>query len=121
MQVSLLALIRMHFPQRLIALRKEKGLTQQAMADAVGIHVSQIKRYEAGTSQPSLEVLRKVALALSISADALLFDEHERGPDEDMQLLFEAISRFGPDEKKTARDVLEGLIIKHEAKRWSAA
>ncbi|WP_250888291.1 helix-turn-helix domain-containing protein [Ralstonia solanacearum] len=48
----------MDFPKRLAALRKERGLTQQALADLVGVHLSQLKRYEGGTSQPTLEVLR---------------------------------------------------------------
>jgi transcriptional regulator with XRE-family HTH domain len=29
---------------RLVALRKERGLSQQPMADAVGVHVNQAKR-----------------------------------------------------------------------------
>lgn len=40
----------MSVADRLIHIRKSKGLTQQALADAVGLHVTQIKRYEAGSS-----------------------------------------------------------------------
>ena len=40
----------MDFPERLAALRKERGLTQQALADNVEIYVSQIRRYENGTT-----------------------------------------------------------------------
>ncbi|MBL0379977.1 MAG: helix-turn-helix transcriptional regulator [Desulfofustis sp. PB-SRB1] len=49
----------MEFPQRLSAIRKEKGLTQQKLAKLVGLHVAQVRRYEGGTSQPTLEVIRK--------------------------------------------------------------
>jgi len=56
-------LIPMSFPIRFIQLRKEHGLTQQGMADTIGIHVTQIKRYEAGTAQPSIEILKKIAIA----------------------------------------------------------
>ncbi len=90
------------------------------MAEAAGIHVSQLKRYEAGTSQPTLDVIRKLAIALSVSADLLLFDKDERGPDDELRLQFEAMSRFSKEEKKVAKAVLEGLILKHEAARWSA-
>jgi transcriptional regulator with XRE-family HTH domain len=47
----------MHFPARLIQLRKELGLTQQGLAELAKIHVNQIRRYEAGTAQPTLEAL----------------------------------------------------------------
>ena len=50
----------------------------------------------------------------------LLFDEHERTAPEDFMLQFEAISKFGTEEKKILKEVLDGLILKHEAKRWAA-
>jgi transcriptional regulator with XRE-family HTH domain len=113
-------ILDMEFPERLSAIRKEKGLTQQKLAKLVGLHVAQVRRYEGGTSQPTLEVIRKLAVALSVSADTLLFDKDERGPDNDLRLQFEAISRFEPEEKQIVKTVLDSLILKHEAKRWSA-
>jgi len=109
----------MNFPTQLIQLRKARGLTQQQMADAVGIHVNQIKRYEAGTTQPTLEALVKVAKALHISLDDLVFGENQRGPGEDLKLQFEAVSELDDDDKLIIREVLEGLIVKYQAKRWS--
>jgi transcriptional regulator with XRE-family HTH domain len=106
----------MTFSRKLATLRKQNGLTQQAMSKKLGIHVSQIKRYEAGTSLPTLEVFRKIVLALNISSDLLLF-EQERGAEDDLRLHFEAISKLDPDEKKTIKDVLEGMLLKHEAKK----
>jgi|SRR5208283_272664 len=108
------------FPQRLFTLRKERGLTQQALAETVGLGITQMKRYEAGASQPTLDVIRKLSRALRVSADELLFGRAERGPDEDLRLQFEAISRFNDDEKNVVRSVLEGLLLTHEARRWSA-
>ena len=111
------AAAKVDFPQRLAALRKARGLTQQALAEAVDIHVSQLRRYEGGTSQPTLDVLRKLAVTLRVSADALVFDEHERGPDEEMRLQFEAVSQLSKEEKEVVKSVLEGILLKHQAKR----
>jgi hypothetical protein len=36
-------------------------------------------------------------------------------------LQFEAISKFAAEEKKVIKALLEGMILKHEAKRWSSA
>ena len=55
-----------NFPEHLAALRKQKGMTQQQLADRVGVHVVQLRRYEAGTSQPTLDVIRSMAVALGI-------------------------------------------------------
>lgn len=108
----------MSFSERLITLRRERSLTQQGFADATGIHVQQIKRYEAGSSQPSADALKKIAKCFGVTTDWLLFDEAERGPDEDLRLQFEAMGQLTPDEKEVARAVLEGLILKHAAQRW---
>jgi transcriptional regulator with XRE-family HTH domain len=90
------------------------------LAERVGVHVVQLRRYEGGTSQPTLDVIRRLATALSVSADLLLFGKNERGPDEDLRLQFEAVSRFDADEKQVVCSLLEGMILKHEARRWSS-
>jgi transcriptional regulator with XRE-family HTH domain len=114
-------LMAMEFPQRLTALRKEKGLTQQALADMAGVHVMQIRRYESGATQPTLDVIKRMAIALSVSTDMLIFDKDERGPDDDFKLQFEAISKFDPKEKMFVKEVIDSLILKHEARRWASA
>jgi transcriptional regulator with XRE-family HTH domain len=118
MSITLLWLNPMRFSSRLIQFRKTQGLTQQSLADAAQIHVNQIKRYEAGTAQPTLEALVRLAKVLHFSLDALVFSEEERGPSDDLRLQFEAIGQFDDHEKEVARTVLEGLVMKHEAKRW---
>src|SRR5271165_187617 len=99
----------LNFNERLVSLRKDRGLTQQALADLVSMHISQIRRYESGQSQPTLDAMRKLAVALSVSADMLLFAKDERGPDDDLKLQFEAASRLDPEEKNVIRSVIESI------------
>ena len=117
----ILDMSEMSFPERVVTLRKQKGWTQQQLADEVGVRVLQIRRYENGASQPTLDAIRRLALALGVTTDELIFDKDERGPDEELRLQFEAITRFTPEEKKVAKAVLESLILKHDANRFSAA
>jgi transcriptional regulator with XRE-family HTH domain len=85
----------MSFPERLVALREQRGLSQRALAGSIGVHLTQVQRYEAGAGQPTLDVVRRLALALSFSADMLAFDPEERGPqDDDLKLIFEAVDCF---------------------------
>jgi transcriptional regulator with XRE-family HTH domain len=101
--------------------RKIASLTPNLLADLINVHVIQVRRYEADASQPTLDVIRRLAVALQVSADVLIFGADERGPDGDLLLQFEAVSKFAPDEKKVIKALLEGMILKHEAKRWSSA
>lgn len=110
----------MEFPQRLAVLRKKKNLSQQALAEKARISVVQIRRYEAGISQPTLDVIRRLSVVLGVSADELIFDTYERNPAEDLRLQFEKLTQFNSEEKKVAKAVIEGLILKHEVKKWGA-
>jgi transcriptional regulator with XRE-family HTH domain len=104
----------MSFSARVIALRKQKGLTQQSLSDASGIHVQQIKRYEAGKAKPTAEALKKLALALHVTSNTLLFEEGEREPDDDLKLRFEAIAAMLPKEQDIAKAVLDAMIVKSQ-------
>ena len=109
--------ISMNFPARLAQLRKQQGHSQQRFADLVGLHVNQIKRYEAGSAQPTLDALVSLARALHVSLDALVFEEGERGPSQEMRLQFEAVSQLPDEDQKVVKAVLDGIIVKHQAKR----
>jgi transcriptional regulator with XRE-family HTH domain len=114
-------LLAMDFPERLVTLRKARGLTQTALAELAGVHLTQVQRYENGSSQPTMEVIRKLAIGLTVSADLLLFDQEERGPDEHLKLQFEAIKQFDPEDRQIVEGMLEGMILKHQAKRLLGA
>jgi transcriptional regulator with XRE-family HTH domain len=90
---------------------------QQGLADAAQIHVNQIKRYEAGTAQPTLEALVRLAKALHLSLDMLVFDEAERGPSDDLALQFEAVSHMPDEERRIIKALLDGMIIKYQTKQ----
>ncbi len=51
--------------------REHRGLTQQALADAVGVGKSYISQLESGNKTGSLDVLRALASALNLDLDDL--------------------------------------------------
>ena len=101
----------------LIDIRRERNLTQQEMADAIGVHVNQIRRYEAGATQPSLDALKRIAISMNVTIDSLVFGEGERDPTDDLRLQFEAVSRMPDEEKKIVKALLEGMIVKYQTKQ----
>lgn len=83
------------------------------------MHISQIRRYESGQSQLTLDVIRKLSMALNVSADMLLFEKDERGPGEALKLQFEAASRLDPEEQNVIRSVIESIILRNTMKEAS--
>lgn len=111
-------LISMHFPTRLVRIRKEQGFTQQSLADAVELHVNQIKRYENGSALPTLDTLVRVAKVLHVSLDDLVFDEHERDPTDELRLKFEAITQMDEEERRSVLSLLDAMILRHQTRRF---
>lgn len=60
------------FGDRLAALRGQRGLSQEALASAVGVSRRVIAYYEAESDQPPGALLADLARALRVSADELL-------------------------------------------------
>lgn len=106
----------MPFAERLTNLRKKRGLTQAGLANLIGLTKTQVYRYERSNAQPTLSVIRRLAIALSVSSDELVFEEDERQPDDNLILLLEGVNQLDPEEKHVVREMIEGMIVKHQTK-----
>ena len=62
---------------QLVALRKEKSMTQQDVAEATGINRANVARIERKKHISSLEVLVKYANAVGKELDIILVDSRE--------------------------------------------
>ena len=60
------------FDKILKLLRNEKNMSQQELADALGISKSSIDMYERGERQPNFEVLEAIADFFNVDIDYLL-------------------------------------------------
>ena len=60
------------FGERLRALRKQAGLTQQAVADRLSIHRTAYTKYETGVVAPDRQALVTLAQLFNVSVDNLL-------------------------------------------------
>jgi len=106
------------FPERLLMTRKSRGLTQEGLGKLANLTKLQIHRYERGTSQPTLDALKRLAIALNTGIDVLAFEEEERKPEGELLMLFEGVSRLDPDEQKLIKELIESVMLKHDAKRY---
>ena len=109
------------FGSRLKALREERGLSQQELADRIGIHFSQLSRIERDVSTPSAETLLALHRSLQISVDSLLgLVAAEEATIHNVRLLerFQALETLGDDEQDTAIKLIDALVAKHRI--WKA-
>ena len=50
----------------MIKVRKERGLTQKQLSELTGISQSDISRIENGTKNPSLEMIKRLAIGMGM-------------------------------------------------------
>lgn len=62
----------MNLPEKLAALRKAAGLSQDSAAEALGITRQAVSRWEQGVNVPSLDSLRALSRLYGVSLDDLL-------------------------------------------------
>ena len=67
----------MTFKEKLVKLRKLKGLTQDEFASAVGVSRQAVYKWESGQSYPEVQKLIEIKLIFGISIDDLLDDNYE--------------------------------------------
>ena len=67
----------MTFKEKLIVLRKNKGLTQDDFAKAVGVSRQAVYKWENGTSYPEVPKLLEIKALYGISLDDLFDDSFE--------------------------------------------
>lgn len=67
----------MELKEKLVALRKEKGLTQSAVAEKLDVSRQAISRWESGVALPSTDNLKCLSSLYEVPVDYLLKEDSE--------------------------------------------
>ena len=81
--------------------RKEAGLTQEEMANRLGVTTPAVNKWENGNSNPDIELLAPIARLLHISLDTLMSFHEELTPSEIGEIIREMDTMFISEEFET--------------------
>ena len=70
----------MKLEEKLIILRKQHGLTQNNVAEKIGVSRQAISRWESGVASPTIENLKCLSSLYGVSIDTLLNEQVESTP-----------------------------------------
>lgn len=90
--------------ERIKQARKSAGLTQKELAQMIGKGYSSLQKYELNIVEPSLEQLRKIALALGVTVSDLIDPEYWSTLPAD-----QAATAFG-NQQLTAKNALDAAF-----------
>ncbi len=108
---------------RILALRKEKGWSQQELAKRIGTSAPIVGRYERDEMVPSVEVAKKLADSFGITLDYLVDDTGRIAEVKDKTMLrrLAEIESLEQEEKKTIVHVIDSLLRDARARKTYAA
>lgn len=101
----------MKLPQKLIYLRKHKGLTQLKVAEILGVSRQAISRWESGVAMPSTENFQGLSRLYGVSVDVLLNDDLVVPVNEDGHKPDAVTDKRLQDNDKYKRVVLACMLI----------
>ena len=101
--------------QLITTLRKEKGLTQKQLADALNVTDKAVSKWERGLSFPDISMLEPISELLDISIMEILVGERQDKNDpmtrEEAQELINASVELGDEEIKHRKEISKLIII----------
>ena len=112
----------MEFKDRIKQARVKKGLSQGQLAKAIGVHVTNISRYERGENRPTSEVLTRLANELDVTSDYLMdgsMDDKAQESISDKELLsqFQRVAKMDNNQKLIVKELLEAFLLKTDFKQ----
>jgi len=103
-----------NFGKRLAKLRKEKGLTQQQLADRVAVSRRVIAYYEVESDNPPSSLVVILSKALNVSADELLglkgFKDNGDRPNLRLTRRMKKIKALPPSQQKALLKTLDTFL-----------
>lgn len=108
--------------ERIQQLRKEKRLTQAALASNVGVSVAQLTRYETQGVQPNAEALKRMAMCFGITIDFLVngtVEQKAEGGLSDAKLLglFKDVESLESEDRLVIFKLIEAFTIKKQLEK----
>jgi transcriptional regulator with XRE-family HTH domain len=109
------------FGEKLKALRKERGWSQDELGRRAGIHGRHVGKYEIGRAMPNAETVVQLAKVLGVSIDYLLRDDLDEdaapaGALRDQELLrkFAAVEQMDEEDRRVIASLIDAYIKKHQ-------
>lgn len=97
--------------QRIRRFRKAHSLSQEELAEKVGISTTHMSHIETGNTKLSLAVLVKIALTLEVNTDDILFEQSAINKSSLTEQILELLEDCSPQELIIIFDIIKATKI----------
>ncbi len=92
--------------------RRGRGVTQEALADHLGVSKAAVSKWELGQSLPDVSLLPRIAAYFSLTLDEL-FDWRDELTQKESAALYAEVYALGEKDLASAHDRLQELVAEH--------
>ena len=96
--------------KRIKELRKQKGMTQEVLAESLKIEPRQLSKLETGKHYPSFETILRILKTFDITFEEFIMVEHLQNDDVLKDNLIITIKNLNSSELKNAYKLLQTII-----------
>lgn len=96
--------------KRIQSIRKQRGLTQEKLAEALGISTNHMSALERGIYSVKVDLLVQIMNNLDCTADDLFCDVIKNGYKQKASRLSDQLESLSPQDQKRIFDVVETMI-----------
>lgn len=93
--------------QRIRRIRKARGLSQEKLAEQVGISTTHMSHIETANTKMSLSIFAEIASALEVQADELLYDSNLKGRDSSITHITEILDDCNSIQARIIEDIVK--------------
>ena len=103
----------LHIAENIVRIRKEKGVTQEEMADFLGVTKASVSKWETGKSMPDIVLLPTLAAYLGMTVDELLGYEPQLDNEEILEIYKKLMYEFTEEPFETVYKKSWTLVKKY--------
>lgn len=107
----------MTFGSRIVQVRKEKNMSQEALAKALNATATTVGRYERDEVKPSIEVATKIADILEVSLDYLTGNSQNLLKDQSMIQRINDILGLGDKDREHILFAIDAMVRDAKARK----
>lgn len=96
--------------QRIQEARRNSNLTQEQLAEMVGLSPTHISVIERGTKPTKITNFVAIANALGVSADMLLIDVLDNTAKTESNMIYDEIAQLTPKQQSLVMKLLRGMV-----------
>ena len=92
-------------------LRKDKKLTQEQLAEKMGVSINAVSKWERGLSFPDVSLLKKLCNELGISVEELINGEEDKSEEAKERAIINVVKSKNKEKKKTKIIIIVSIIL----------